>query len=314
MLSLSPVRLALGALALTACAETQAPVDAPIQPGIASTLPILKSAKTDLESRHLDPDHFNITLRFVNPPTDHLRRLFRTSARRWQEIIVGDVPAITGAFPRNTCGPFGTPRFSGTIDDILIDVVLQPIDGPGNVLGRAGPCLVRTVDDLSVYGVMIFDTEDLELYDSLGLLDEIIIHEMGHVLGYGTLWSFNRELLLGVGTRNPRFVGEAAIRKWHRLGGRGRVPVEGQFGPGTANSHWDEDTFDNELMTGFLNFGKNPLSNLSALSMRALGYVALANGDPYQLPKPEEVPARSLLSGVDLRSGERLIQPKMAIE
>jgi hypothetical protein len=32
-----------------------------------------------------------------------------------------------------------------------------------------------------------FDTADIALLDSLGLLDEVILHEMGHVIGIGSL-------------------------------------------------------------------------------------------------------------------------------
>jgi hypothetical protein len=313
--SLSRVRLACAAVALAACTESQAP-EAPHSPAnvtrISSVLPILQSARSEVESGG-STRPFNITLRFVTPVTDKHARLFRRSAKRWQEIIVKDVPAITGTFPRNTCGDFGTPRFSGRIDDILIDVLLTEIDGPGNVLGSAGPCLVRVVDNLPVYGIMFFDTDDLDFIESLDLLDEVIIHEMGHVLGYGTVWQFERELLqFNAFGRNPRFIGPAAVRAWQKLGGEGGVRVEGQFGPGTALAHWDEKTFDNELMTGFLNLGENPLSNVSALSMRDLGYTAVAKGDPYQLPTGAT--ARSLVSGLDLSKGEKLIQPKMAVE
>ena len=46
------------------------------------------------------------------------------------------------------------------------------------------------------------------------------------------------------------------------------MPIEGlPFGPGPANSHWDEDTFFNELMTGFLNGASskfvNPMSRMT---------------------------------------------------
>ena len=308
-------KLVVSVLALTACAETQAP-DVPHSPAtdapISSSLPAIQTASSVAEAGG-GTLPFNITLRFVKPVTDKQARLFRRSARRWQEIIVDDVQAIVGVIPRNLCGDFGTPRFEGRIDDILIDVILQPIDGPGNVLGSAGPCAIRFVDDLPAYGIMFFDSEDLDFIESLDLLDEVIIHEMGHVLGFGTLWGFERELLIKLDTRTPRFIGPAAIRQWHLLGGRGRVPVEGQFGPGTRFAHWDEATFDNELMTGFLNLGENPLSNVSALSMRDLGYTAAPNGDPYDLPAADEAATRTLLSGLDLRDGERLIQPGGAI-
>jgi hypothetical protein len=69
------------------------------------------------------------------------------------------------------------------------------------------------------------------------------------------------------------------------LGGTGNVPVENTGGLGTRNGHWRETTFGNELMTGFLNSGKNPLSRLTIASLRDLGYIVnLSVADPYKRP------------------------------
>ena len=102
------------------------------------------------------------------------------------------------------------PAFSGVIDDILINVLLQPIDGPGNVLGAAGACFIRTAGGLPVFGLMFFDTADLEFLETNNLLDEVIVHEMGHVLGFSSGF-FNRAGLLanaGAGTTDPRVPGQ----------------------------------------------------------------------------------------------------------
>ena len=50
------------------------------------------------------------------------------------------------------------------------------------------------------------------------------------------------------------------------------IPVEQDGGAGTAGSHWDEETFNNELMTGYINDGNNPFSAMSAASFGDLGY------------------------------------------
>ena len=58
-------------------------------------------------------------------------------------------------------------------------------------------------------------------------------------------------------------------------------------GPGTADAHWRELVFDNELMTGFVNFGTNPLSGITVASLADVGYaVNLAGADPYSIPAP----------------------------
>ena len=248
---------------------------------------------------------FQITLRFINPPTANQQAQFEQAAARWQGIIHGDVLETVGTIPANGCGAgIPLPPFTGTIDDIMINVLLQPIDGPGSVLGRAGACFVRTNDGLPLYGVMFFDTDDLAFLEQNSLLDEVIVHEMGHVLGFsGGIFNLNipgvfqRNLLANPNTTDPRFLGEAAIDMYTSIGGRlPTVPIEGlPCGPGTRNSHWDEQTFFNELMTGFLNGASanfiNPLGRMTSGAMQDLGYNAVPSVDEnYQLrtsPNPD---------------------------
>ena len=49
--------------------------------------------------------------------------------------------------------------------------------------------------------------------------------------------------------------------------------MEQDGGSGTAGSHWDEETFGNELMTGYINDGPNYFTAMSAASFKDLGYV-----------------------------------------
>jgi len=125
--------------------------------------------------------------------------------------------------------------------------------------------------------------------ESLDLFEDVIVHEMGHVLGIGTLWNtvpfgFDRTLLQGPLT-SPYFAGPKANVFWNAEGGTGELPIENDFGPGTAFGHWKETTLNNELMTGFLNLGENPLSRITAGSMADLGYGAASVGESYDLPK-----------------------------
>lgn len=320
-------RLGSGALALmlAACSDSQAPdgSGSPTQGDGPARLPVLASAEVVAPAANPTPSGYTITLRFINTPTALQRTRFEDAKARWERSITGDVPDVSGVIPARTCGSsFATPVFNGTVDDILIDVLLQPIDGPLGILGAAGPCLVRSADNLTVYGLMFFDVDDLDFIESLGFFDEVVEHEMGHVLGFGTLWNFGRSLLQGAGTADPRFVGPLAVAAYDRLGGSGTVPVEGEFGPGTRDSHWDEDAFYNELMTGFLNAGArtNPLSDLSIAAMGDLGYVvALGSGDNYHLPRPlnADVAAKAVAGQVrdlELARHERLLRPVARVQ
>ncbi|RIH85663.1 leishmanolysin-related zinc metalloendopeptidase [Calidithermus roseus] len=236
-------------------------------------------------------DPYDITLRFTGTPTPSQQVAFNAAAARWQQVITQGFASINLNFPANACAS-GFPAFSGSVDDILIDAAVVSIDGPGGILGYAGPCLTRNSNDLTVYGIMEFDSADLASLEASGQLDEVIFHEMGHVLGIGTLWNYNRSLLSGAGTPNPTFLGTNAVREWQALGGSGNVPVENTGGSGTRDSHWRESVFNNEIMTGFLDSGANPLSKVTIGSMEDLGYsVNYSAADPYTLPGPAPMSA-----------------------
>jgi leishmanolysin len=312
---------ALAAAALAACVDTQAPVDSPADPTTnpKTSLPVMETMRVTSAVANANGG-FTITLRFINTPTATQRAFFEAAAAKWQGHIVGDVPDTEGTIPARSCGnSFRTPTFKGLIDDLLIDVLLQPIDGPGAVLGAAGPCLARSADFLTLYGIMFFDVDDLALLEEFEVFDEVVVHEMGHVLGFGTLWNFGGRSLLQGTAQDPRFVGPAAIAGYVEVGGRGiSVPVEEDFGPGTRFSHWDEETFDEELMTGFISIGgSSPLSVMSIGSMEDLGYVvSTAGADRYQVSGRQERTAGDDTGAqkIDLAGREKLIRPLAVVE
>ncbi|MEO9479994.1 MAG: leishmanolysin-related zinc metalloendopeptidase [Maribacter dokdonensis] len=240
------------------------------------------------KSSNATKGRYNITLKYLLPPTERQVEVFEAAAARWERIIIKDVPDVAGPIPSAFTG---FPDID-TIDDLVIEVALAPIDGPGGILGQAGPQFVRTEDFLSLTGVMFFDVDDLDFLEEIDLFEEVIVHEMGHVLGIGTLWNtapfgFDRTLRAGPDS-NPYFTGRKANVFWNAEGGTNELPIENMGGPGTALGHWRESTLNNELMTGFLNLGENPLSRITAGSMKDLGYGSASVGESYDLPRGTE--------------------------
>jgi hypothetical protein len=138
---------------------------------------------------------------------------------------------------------------------------------------------------------MAFDSADLAEMETSGTLNDVITHEMGHVLGFGTIWT-RKHLLKGKNTANPTFVGTTAKTEYGVLRGSGPtpVPVENTGGPGTAGGHWRETVFRNELMSGFISAPGNPLSRVTVGSLQDLGYmVNLDAAEPYALPNLREL-------------------------
>ncbi len=231
---------------------------------------------------------FTIQVRFLGGLTTTQKNAFKAAADRWAKVIVGDLPNVMVG--------------GEVIDDVLIEAQGVAIDGPGQILGQAGPTRLRPASAgasafLPAKGKMQFDTADLAAMQSAGTLTDVITHEMGHVLGIGTIWT-NKGLLAGSGTSNPTFTGTNAKKQFGILKGTGpaAVPVENTGGPGTANSHWRESVFGNELMTGFVGSVGNPLSRMTVASLKDLGYVVdFSKADPYTLPSHLMLAEKGLL-------------------
>ncbi|HEX2250155.1 MAG TPA: leishmanolysin-related zinc metalloendopeptidase [Gemmatimonadales bacterium] len=234
---------------------------------------------------------YDITVRFLGSATQAQRQVVNRARARWETLVTGDLPDVPVTIGAGDCGS-NSPAVSETVDDLLMFVTIQPIDGPGNVLGSAGPCFVRNLGDLPILGAILLDSEDLTVIEAEGLLDELILHEMAHVMGFGSVWVeqgllADASLPPGTGT-DPHFIGGQARAEFDALGGDAyegnKVPVENTGGQGTADGHWRESVFGNELMTGFINEGDNPLSRVTLASLADQGYVVNISGaDPYTL-------------------------------
>jgi Tryptophan-rich Synechocystis species C-terminal domain/Leishmanolysin len=211
---------------------------------------------------------FDITVNYSGDPT--YQSYFTAAAQRWQQVITADLPDVDSAT-------------YGHIDDLLISASVTSIDGPGGILGQAQADLFRsTGSHLPYHGIMQFDSADLASLAANGELSYVILHEMGHVLGFGSsLWSVD-------GLRNgSQYIGADAVNAYRQLGGgpTNSVPLETTGGSGTALVHWSESVFGNELMTGFISGTPDPLSILTVGAMQDLGYtVNYAAADPYSLP------------------------------
>ncbi|MEO5823673.1 MAG: leishmanolysin-related zinc metalloendopeptidase [Vicinamibacteraceae bacterium] len=234
---------------------------------------------------------YKIEVRFLGGLTATQKAAFKKAADRWTTVIIGDLPTVMVS---------GEP-----IDDLLIEAKGIPIDGPNGILGQAGPTNLRPASAgaaafLPAKGIMQFDTADLAQMEADGTLVDVITHEMGHVIGIGTIWE-DKGLLAGLGTANPTFTGAKAKKAFGTLKGKGPtpVPVENTGGEGTRDSHWRESVFKNELMSGFIAAAGNPLSRLTVASLQDLGYkVNLSAAEAYSLPNLQMIAERGLLMAV----------------
>ncbi|MBT3773072.1 MAG: hypothetical protein HOF87_00775 [Gemmatimonadales bacterium] len=264
---------------------------------------------------------FNIELVFLNHGTAAQDAAVTAAAERWMSIIPIDIPNIDFSnqpISADACTE-GQPLFTGEVDDLRIYVTIEEIDGAGMTLASAGPCFNRGLTNLPAIGSMKFDAADLDDLEASGGLISVVLHEMGHVLGLGTIWD-GRGLL-----QNPslpsspgadtHFTGEKAIAAFDAAGGSSytlgqKVPVENTAGEGSSDAHWRETLLGLELMTPFFTSGvSNPLSAISIQSMADVGYsVDVSQADPYSgsFSSPSRAPSKLtpiLDFGDDIRKG-----------
>ncbi len=218
---------------------------------------------------------FSIEIRFTGGLNAVQEAAFQDASNRWTEVIVGD-------FPRIQIG-------KEIIETLVIEASGAKIDqaggAKGNILGQSSPTDFLP-NGLPAKGFMEFDNFDLGQMETDGTLHSVILHEMGHVLGIGSIWK-GMGLLAGPGTANPRFVGTKAGKEWRVLSQlpANQLPVENRGGPGTADSHWRESVFGNELMTGFISGMTQPISRMTIASLADLGYrVSFSTADPFTIP------------------------------
>ncbi len=223
---------------------------------------------------------FNIAVRPAAaeaPPVPALDAALRDAAGAWERAVVGDLPDLTFAIPPDACG-VTPPGGDVTVDDVLLLADADSIDGRGGVLARAGPCIIRG-DGTAVVGRVQVDSADLRELASSGRLVAVLRHEIGHVLGIGTLWSRPSLGLVARAGAGWRYHGRRALgvaRWWNRSVPDADAGVPLGDANGAGSGHWNEEAFGNELMTPLLDFGANPLSLVTLEALGDLGYATSA--------------------------------------
>lgn len=110
--------------------------------------------------------NFTIALDLKNVPSD---QEFKKASATWSSVIVGDIRNFTGTLGgQSDCGPWPSQ-----IDDVYICGQYRAIDGPGNVLGSAGPRHYRPTEKIPMTGVMSFDSVDIQdgrIQDMFGVI------------------------------------------------------------------------------------------------------------------------------------------------
>jgi hypothetical protein len=237
---------------------------------------------------------FQITIDYATTKFGTVPQVVRDAAefaaRRWSEVIVGDLPDV----PKGLLD--FTDDFRMTVGMGLLDVD-GGTDGPSKYLADAGPLEFRRDGSklpwLGITGIDPADTGDPEL------LKATLLHEFGHALGLvPAVW--NARNLIQTSKSGAIYVGTNALRWFNTIYGanaRG-VPLEDTGGAGTVGAHWRDSVLKNELMTGIAEQGPSPLSRITVGALADLGYtVNYDKADPFARPPGVEVPDTSPVTG-----------------
>jgi hypothetical protein len=193
-----------------------------------------------------------------------------------------------------------------------ISITTIPISVTGNNSGLASAIFNSSVNQggfqLATSGSIFINVNQIETFSNfqtiygtfVNVIDELMAHETGHVLGIGTLWQANGVYLSGTGQYTGQH-GVAAFRAEFQPSAT-FVPVELAGNPGTPDAHWNQlmrssvqegnpsdpfsldprlgivdqfgRDFSLELMTGAIDpdYGEPFLSNTTVQSLRDLGF------------------------------------------
>jgi len=216
---------------------------------------------------------YNIQITFKGTWTDTQIATVKTAANLVSDWITSDIQDVL---------------YKGKIiDDLSLTMEISNIDGVNGILGQAGPTAIRSGSSFDPYlpatGVIQFDLADMDAFS--GQFGAIVLHEILHTVGFGSVWSYFNGLVIG-----GMFMGTSATGVYGNS-----IPIEQDGGAGTAGSHWDEATFKDELMTGYIGYSDgttydstNELSYMTVASLDDIGYDVMTGldfkntfGDPY---------------------------------
>ncbi len=149
-----------------------------------------------------------------------------------------------------------------------------------------GPCAIRA-NGLPLLGTVQINAYYLSTYSDRKL-DDLILHEVGHVLGFGSNWDLGTLPGLVSGdsaSRDPLFIGPNTLTAFTKLGGSARftgraVPLELR-----VLGHWRIPTFAGEVMSPYLTVDPQPLSSVTVAALKDMGWnVEIEAYEEYQLP------------------------------
>ena len=263
-------------------------------------VPALLRRGVDVQFDSFTKGEFDIELVFLGDFTGAQQRQVEWTARRWTAMVSDDLPDHTFSERRaGTCGEGSWEIPPGErIDDLRVYVAsFEGGGGPGDAVGYGGPSLSRE-NGFPLLGCMGLDLER-------GYIPVLASHELGHVLGIGSIWhDFVRT------SDDPHFSGPLAVAAFDDAGGvdysGAKVPLQGA----ADTSHWRVPVLRGELMGMY---GGGALSAITVQALADIGYgVDVTQADEYALPGAAAVSGAGGASWTGVRERPLSVAPRGA--
>jgi len=180
--------------------------------------------------------------------------LMESAASFWESVIVG----------------YQEGQEIGGID---VDVTAVDLGGVSGVLAQAGPTQgLLYFDERIAYttlGSVQYDIFDIPFLSDQAFFD-VMVHELAHVIGFGTLWDFpfNGIVFNDVLNEAGDYVGGSALNLYQAL------DVVADAIPTVNGEHWEETSAlgPDELLTPFI-APENFVSAVTLATFEDIGYV-----------------------------------------
>ena len=258
-----------------------------------------------------------IEIRYVPGPeilTAQQRSVVDAAVDKWTRALSKNLGTFRLDKPANDCFR-GQPRISETHQNLLVLLLVADIDGPSRNLAYTQVCAVSEQDQLPILSQIRIDRVDLDSIQARGILPAVIMHELGHALGFSPQSYLPKHLAAG-GTNDPHFTGATARSKFHEHGAwytGVTVPLEDESGRGPNDPHWRMSVFGDELMVAAASRDlRGPLSVITLGLFADLGYeVDFSVADPYQVAPL--FGANRVLPAISLANDFRVIAPPTVV-
>ncbi|MDQ3673955.1 MAG: leishmanolysin [Gemmatimonadota bacterium] len=260
----APKLLALVATSLSlACGKADSPV------GIAPPTP-----------------HLTIEVRYLSTVSASQRTIVADAVDKWTRALSKNLGEFRLNTPANECFR-GAPALNETHHNPLVFFSVANVDGLGGLLAYSQICAVSSRDALPLFSHIRVDLGDIASMEERGVLRGVILHELGHVLGFVPNSYLPKNLTAG-GAADPHFSGPTAREEFRKHGAwytGVTVPLEDASGDGPNDPHWRFLVFGDEVMSSSLITGyRSPLSAITLGLFQDLGYeVDFSVADPYEV-------------------------------